>query len=88
MVDAQSAHPAGVVDAEGHAWQAYAPAGPTLFLVRPDGYVGLALETAGAVDADVSAAKLRAPRLRWLRLIATWIASPRVRDHPPSLLGG
>jgi 2-polyprenyl-6-methoxyphenol hydroxylase-like FAD-dependent oxidoreductase len=59
-------HPVGdfitatsVVDADGHARQAYginpAAASPTLFLVRPDGYVGLAIEVSAGLENAVTA---------------------------------
>ena len=48
-----------VVDAEGHARRAYGidptARSSTLFLVRPDGYVGLVLEVADGPDAAVAA---------------------------------
>jgi 2-polyprenyl-6-methoxyphenol hydroxylase-like FAD-dependent oxidoreductase len=68
---------ASVIDADGHARRAYGiePTGtPTLILVRPDGYVGLALEVSDGPDAAIAAVN------RYLDRIAPPVANVR----PPS----
>jgi len=75
--DLDSAAPGSVIDADGHARQAYgieqAGTTPTLILVRPDGYVGLALEASDGPDEAVAAVG------RYLDRIA-----PPAADAPPA----